>query len=148
MEFVSLSQGKFYHTVAGLSSFNLTRFFLFSGSFYPRTFRPLSNFRSPNLASRFPRSSRGVGGGVAGNGFCTFSSAVKPSTTQTSKSKPIDGKCSSSVQTDISALSHQWRSETQLSGGEYNLSSFTLPSTSKFNPQRNSSSKSGKNSLK
>lgn len=121
------------------SSLNLT---LSRFSFTYTLFRPISgrsNFRSPNSATRFTRSPRGV----ANNGFCATSQAVRP--TVASTTKPVDGKSTSSVQTDISALPHQWRSETQLSGGEYSLSGFTLPSTSKFNPQRSSTSRCGKN---
>lgn len=54
-------------------------------------------------------------------------------------------KCSSSAQTEISALPHQWRSETHLIGTDYCLGGFTLPS--KHNPPK-SHNRSGKNSLR
>lgn len=116
-----------------LSSFTQSDTFLYSH------YRPLSgrsNFRSPNSAVKFPRTAR------AGVGPSLKSSLA------TNTTKPVEGKSTSSVQTDISALPHQWRSETQLSGGAYCLSGITLPSTSKFNSQRNAASRCGKNTLK
>lgn len=54
-------------------------------------------------------------------------------------------KCTSAAQTEISALPHQWRSETHLIGADYYLGGFTLPS--KHNAPK-ASGKSGKNSLR
>lgn len=49
-----------------------------------------------------------------------------------------DVKCNSSVQTDITALPHQWRSETHLIGTDYGLGEITLPSKH-ISPQANRS---------
>lgn len=85
------------------------------------------------LASRYPRTGR--------NCF----SNMKPMTETTHAN---GGKSTSAAQTDISALtSHQWRSETQLSGAEFPLAGFTLPSKSKFDTPR-MSSRCGKNLLR
>ncbi|CRK97145.1 CLUMA_CG010542, isoform A [Clunio marinus] len=103
----------------------------------PPLYRPLvnrSSFRSP-LTSKYPRSLRNN---------CT------PVTTKLTKgsetgaiSKNSGDKCSSSAQTDISALPHQWRSETHLVGADYCLGGFTLPSKHCAPKPR-----SGKNSLR
>lgn len=92
-----------------------------------------SSFRSP-LAAKYPRNHLPLTGTKSLKG--TETGAI---------SKNGDLKCTSAVQTDISALPHQWRSETQLIGSDYCLSGFTLPS--KYStPQGNS--RSGKSSLR
>jgi hypothetical protein len=105
-------------------------------------YRPLSsgrsNFRSPLSNLRYPRSNGRSGG------FCNYSH-IKP---LTDSNQIKSDKCTSAAQTDISALSHQWRSETQLSGVDFNTNGFTLPSKSKFDTPRMPSSRSGKNSLR
>lgn len=106
------------------------------------SYRPLSgrsSFRSPLLNSRYPRS-------TGRGGYCTYSQ-VKP---LTDSNQINSGKCTSAAQTDISALPHQWRSETQLlSGVDYNSNGFTLPSKSKFDtPRVTPSTRLGKNSLR
>lgn len=105
--------------------------------------RPLSyaqqnrtSFRSP-LASKFPRSNQC-------QPVTTKSSLRGTETGAISRNNNV--KCNSSaVQTDISALPHQWRSETHLIGTDYGLEGFTLPSKHTA-PQANRSGM--KNSLR
>jgi hypothetical protein len=115
------------------------------------TYRPLgysqqnrSSFRN-SLAAKYPRSTHNqhhmpltTTKSLRGTEkTCTDTGAI---------SKNGDLKCTSSVQTDISALPHQWRSETQLIGSEYALSGFTLPS--KYNSPQANNVRAGKNSLR
>lgn len=98
--------------------------------------RPLSNrssFRSP-LATKYPRSPR--------NQCPLMPSKARGSETGAISKNGV--KCTSAAQTDISALPHQWRSETHLTGAEL-CGGFTLPS--KYNAPK-SHNRSGKNSLR
>lgn len=62
-------------------------------------------------------------------------------------SKNEDIKCNSaSAQTDITALPHQWRSETHLIGNDYGLGEYTLPS--KYNSPQGNNKGGIKNSLR
>lgn len=89
-------------------------------------FRPLgyaqqsrTSFRSP-LASKYPRSNNS-------QAVTTKTSLRGTETGAISRNDNV--KCNSSAaQTDISALPHQWRSETHLIGTGYGLEGFTLPS--------------------
>ncbi|CAO1411630.1 unnamed protein product [Diamesa serratosioi] len=81
----------------------------------PPIYRPTrSSFRNP-LNAKFPRRS-----------FCPVTILKTPQIATTAEETTND-KCTSAVQTDISALPHQWRSETHLIGTEY-CASYTLPS--------------------
>lgn len=81
----------------------------------PDNSRPTrSSFRNP-LNAKFPRRN-----------FCPVTILKAPQIATTAEEATND-KCTSAVQTDISALPHQWRSETHLIGTEY-CGSYTLPS--------------------
>lgn len=97
-----------------------------------------SSFRSP-LAAKYPRSAPRNHYPLSATKSLKGGTEIPGGT-----SKNADVKCNSSAQTDISALPHQWRSETHLIGTDYGLA-YTLPS--KYNsPQANS--RNGKNSLR
>lgn len=94
-----------------------------------------TSFRTP-LASKYPRN------------YCqpVNTKSTLRGTETGAISRTDNVKCNSSaVQTDISALPHQWRSETQLTATDYALEGFTLPSKHTA-PHTNRTG--GKNSLR
>ncbi|KAG5679552.1 hypothetical protein PVAND_009112 [Polypedilum vanderplanki] len=92
-----------------------------------------SSFRTP-LAAKYPRSISRI------HQPLSATKSLKGTETSKSTTKNGDLKCNSFAQTDISALSHQWRSETHLIGTDYGVESYTLPS--KYNsPHTNSKNK-------
>jgi len=98
-----------------------------------------SSFRN-STAAKYPRSIR--------NNYplTTTTNLLSKEGTNAAGSKNGDVKCNSFAQTDISALSHQWRSETQLIGTDYCLGGYTLPS--KYNSPPANNNRSGKSSLR
>lgn len=106
-----------------------------------------SSAKNP-LAVKFTRSPRG---------FCPVFSAKSPkftpildeipSKSATGAVSKNNSKCTSAAQTDISALPHQWRSETQLVGNDYCGGLFTLPSRYST-PHHPFSIKSGRQALR
>ena len=97
---------------------------------------PRSSFRSP-LSTKYPRGTR--------NHCPLMATKSLKGTEMGAISKNGGTKCTAAAQTDISALPHQWRSETHLTGTNSCLGSYTLPS--KYNAPE-SSKRSGKNSLR
>lgn len=73
------------------------------------------------LAVKFSRSPR-----TYASHFQAPKTCLRPkiSETETDEFK----RCSSAVQTDISAVPPQWRSESHLSNSEYGIGLYTLPS--------------------